>query len=110
MKGIATCEDCQFEVTIYRLSVPKKWCEECDLLVTMVKKTISELGIENKTKLIIKPWFLFWWQPLLKHFAWHAPILMVDGGLVSQGTVPDKQTLLKALSKNVVRATEFMNA
>lgn len=114
MRGITTCEDCQFNITIYRFTgnqglfrVPKKWCEDCDLLVAMVKKVIKELGIEGKTQVTIKPWFLYWWQPLLTNFAWHAPILIVDGELVSQGTVPDKQTLLKALSKNVSKATEL---
>ncbi len=114
MKGITTCEDCPIEVTIYRFtgsqgcfSIPKKWCEECDLLVAMVKKTISELGIESKTKLTIKPWFLWWWQPLLKYMAWHAPLLIINGTLISQGKVPNKETLIKALTQNVVQATEF---
>lgn len=113
MKGIATCENCPIEVTIYRFtgsqgffSVPKKWCEECDLLVAIVKKTINELGIETKTQLIIKPWFLWWWQPLLTHFAWHAPILIINGELISQGKVPSKETLIKAL-QNVVQTTEL---
>lgn len=114
MKGIATCEDCEFNITIYRFtgnqglfSVPKKWCEECDLLVEMVKKTISELGIEDKTRLSIKPWFLWWWQPLFFYFVWHTPILIINGRLISQGIVPNKETLIKALTQNVLRATEF---
>lgn len=106
MKGIVTCEDCQFNITIYRFtgsqglfSVPKKWCKECDLLVAIVKKTINELGIEDKTRLTVKPWFLWWWQPLLTHFAWHAPILIINGKLISQGTVPDKKALIKAFDE-----------
>lgn len=114
MKGIATCEDCPIEVTIYRFTgsqgifrVPKKWCEECDLLLAMVKKTVSELDIESKTQLTIKPWFLYWWQPLLKYMAWHAPILIINGEVISQGTIPDKQILVKALTKNVSKTTEL---
>lgn len=105
MKGISTCEDCDFEITIYRFtgsqgffSIPKAWCEECDLLVAIVKKTVAQLGIEDKTKLEVKPWFLWFWQPILTHFAWHAPILVINGKLVSQGIVPDKLTLIQALT------------
>lgn len=114
MKGIVTCEDCQFDITIYRFtgsqglfSIPNKWCEECDLLVAIVKKTINELGIETKTQLTIKPWFLWWWQPFFAHFAWHAPILVINGKLISQGEVPNKEALVKALTQNVVQTTEF---
>lgn len=61
MKGIVTCDDCQFYIAIYRFigsqgffKIPKKWCDECDLLVALVKKTINELGIETKPQLTIK--------------------------------------------------------
>lgn len=115
MKGIATCQDCPIEIVIYRFTgnqglfrVPKKWCEECDLLVAMVKQTVKELDLENQTKLEIKPWFLWWWQPLLTNLAWHAPILIINGELISQGIVPDKQALVKVLSKNVRETTELI--
>lgn len=105
MKGIISCEDCEVEVTIYRFtgsqsffSVPKKWCDECDLLVTIVRKTIKDLGIEDKTQLTIKPWFLWWWQPLFLHLAWHAPILIINRKLVSQGVVPSQGALIKAFA------------
>lgn len=106
MKGIATCQDCPINITIYRFTgsqgffkVPEKWCEECDLLVAMVKKTVKELGLENQTKLEIKPWFLWWWQPFMKYFAWHAPILVINGKLVSQGVVPSQETLTLAFTQ-----------
>lgn len=114
MKGIATCQDCEFNIRIYRFTgnqgffkIPKKWCEECDLLIRLVKKTVKELDIESKTKITIKPWFLWWWQSLFLYLAWHAPILTINGKLISQGIVPKKDILIKALTRNVVEATEF---
>lgn len=107
MKGILTCEDqdCLHFITIYRFSgnqglfrIPDKWCKECDVLVSLVRKTVFELGLEKRVCLIIKPWFSWWWEPLLKHFAWHAPILVIDGKVISQGIVPDKKKLINALS------------
>lgn len=115
MKGITTCQDCPINITIYRFtgsqgffSVPKKWCEECDLLVAMVKKTVKDLGFQNQTKLEIKPWFLWWFKPLLTNLAWHAPILIVNGKLISQGILPSQQTLTRALMQNVTQKTEFI--
>lgn len=113
MKGITTCRDCEIFITIYRFtgrqgffSIPKKWCEECDLLISMVKQTVEELGIESKTKITVRPWFLWWWQPLFAHFAWHAPILVINGKLISQGIVPSKENLIKTLNQNVTQTTE----
>lgn len=112
MKGIVTCEDCEFDISIYRFtgrqglfSVPKKWCEECDLLILMVKQTVEGLRIKSKTKITIKPWWLWWWQPLFLYFAWHAPILVINGKLISQGVVPNKENLIKTL-QNVLQTTE----
>lgn len=103
-------------VTIYRFtgkqgffSIPKKWCEECDLLVALTKSTIREQGLENQAKLTIKPWWLWFWQPLLSYLAWHAPILIINGKLVSQGIVPPKKALVGALTakQNVGQTTAF---
>lgn len=114
MKGIVTCEDCRFDITIYRVtgrqglfSVPKKWCEECDLLISMVEQTVEELGVESETKITVRPWFLWWWQPLFLNLAWHAPILIINRRLISQGIVPDQDTLVSVLSnkKIVVKKT-----
>lgn len=113
MKGIITCEDCEFDVAIYRFTdkqglftIPKNWCVECDLLIAAVKKTISDLGIDDKAELIIKPWFIWWWQPLFTHFAWHAPILTINGKLISQGVVPSQKYLIQAFAKSVLETTE----
>ncbi|MBI3109842.1 hypothetical protein HYZ06_02260 [Candidatus Daviesbacteria bacterium] len=75
--------------------------------MSLVKNTVRDLGIEDKTKLTIRPWLPWFWQPLLINFAWHAPILTINGKLISQGIVPDKLALTKALSENVVQTTEF---
>lgn len=107
MKGIAACQDCPIDITIYRFTgnqglfrIPQKWCGECDLLVAMVKQTVQELGLEDQTKLEIKPWFLWWFKPLFKQLAWHAPILIINGKLISQGILPDKKIITYALIQN----------
>lgn len=93
-------------ITIYRftgsqgiLKVPQKWREECDLLIASVRKAIAELRIENQVRLVIKPWAIWFWEPLIKYSAWHAPILIINKKLVSQGLVPSQETLVKVLTQ-----------
>ena len=86
------------QITIYRFSgkqglftIPKDWCPECDLLVDMVQDVVKELGMEEKVDLKIRPWFPWMWFVFLRYFAWHAPILVINGKLISQGIVPERQ-------------------
>jgi len=88
------------EVIVYRctgrhnlFSVPKKYCEECDLTIALVKKEI-----ENKpaVKLTVKSWFDNIFESLLKG-GWHCPVVTIDGKLVSQGKVPSPDLLKQYL-------------
>lgn len=83
-------------------TIPKDWCEECDLLVALVEGVIKELGIEKAVDLKIRPWWIFLWLPLFTKGAWHAPILLVNGKVFSQGIVPDKKELKNYLSREAV--------
>ena len=78
-------------------SIPEKWCEECDLLIHLVKSILKEKQLEESTNLVIRPWFLWFWLPLLKFGTLHAPILVVNGNIVSKGVVPKKEDVLKYL-------------
>jgi len=80
------------------LYVPKAFCEECDLTTDLIKTTVEELGIKNKVKLVFRPWFLWWWIPIWKG-AWHAPIVIINGSVLSQGIVPSKDKLIERLKK-----------
>lgn len=91
-------------IVIYRFTgwqgffrIPESWCRECDLLVRAAQRAIeaSDPGIVIE----VKPWFLWFWKPLLRHGAWKAPILIVDGRLVSQGIVPPDAEIEKAIQK-----------
>ena len=73
--------------------IPQKWREECDVLVSLVKTIIRELGIEKAVELKIRPWWIFWWLPLCMSGAWRVPILTINGRVFSQGVVPRKAEL-----------------
>lgn len=94
----------RIRITIYRFSgkqglfiIPKDWCRECDLLIDMVQGIVKELGIRERVDIKIRPWFLWAGFVLLRYFAWHAPMLTINGKLISQGIVPERERVADAL-------------
>ena len=92
------------QIIIYRFAgkqglftIPKDWCQECDLLIDMVQDVVRELGMEEKVDLKIRPWFPWAWFVFLRYFAWHAPMLIINGKLISQGIVPKRLDVADAL-------------
>jgi hypothetical protein len=88
------------KITIYRWA-GRKWffrirseCAECDLTVAQVRSLVSThpgwpLEVE------IKPWLTHLWESL-RHGGWHAPVVLVDGGLLCQGKIPTRAELESA--------------
>jgi len=74
------------------LSVPPSWCEECDLTVRAVKSALRELDPDGILSVAVRPWLRHALAVLSKG-AWHAPIVIIDGGIFSQGVVPEEQAL-----------------
>lgn len=100
--------DKKHKIVIYRFtgrqgffSIPKKWCEECDMLINLVKNTVSESGKEDEVELKILPWWLFWFIPLFKYRTIHAPMLTINDKLISAGIVPEKEAVLRALGADI---------
>ena len=94
----------KIQITIYPMTgqqgiffVPKKWCEECDLVISLVENVINELNVRDKTTIKIRPWFLWAWVPFFRYFAWHPPILVINGKIVSLGIVPKKEHVIQAM-------------
>jgi hypothetical protein len=90
------------EVTVYRITgrqgiieVPHRYCEECDLTVQLVQRVINEVGNPRVT-LTVRPWMLWFWKPLLRG-GWHAPIVTVNGRIISQGVVPAIDAVSEAI-------------
>jgi hypothetical protein len=94
------------KLTIYRFTgwqglfkIPESWCLECDLLVRATQQAIQAAYAEESAELTIRPWFPWFWRPLLWNRAWHAPILTVNGRLVSAGIVPPVEEIAEAIRK-----------
>lgn len=86
-------QDC-VKVTVYRWAGKKGFfringeCIQCDLAVSQVRHFMS-LYKDWPVELEVKPWLTYLWESL-HHGGWHAPVVVVDGQLVRQGTIPTR--------------------
>ncbi len=84
------------------LSIPHRFCEECDLTIGRVRQVVAELGRAD-IEVEIKPW-LRHALDALRRGGWHAPVVTIDGELFSQGVVPDAETFRGRLLARAVKA------
>ena len=95
------------QVTVYRWA-GHKWflrirseSAECDLAVGQVRRLLSAHP-DWPVELNVKPWLSHLWESL-RRGGWHAPVVLVDGRLVRQGTVPTLPELEAALHRAFAR-------
>lgn len=91
-------------ITMYRWAGKKfgikirNECEECEIntgiLEDMEKKEFSIWPI----KIEIKPWLTNFWESLF-HGGWHAPVILVNGRIFSQGIVINRDKLYERVQK-----------
>lgn len=79
----------------FRIKIPCGECGASEGIIEYVIKTEFEPR-DVKVEFEVLPWLDFWWKPLLKG-AWHAPIVMVDGKVISEGVVVDSGRLAGAI-------------
>lgn len=94
----------RLQATIYRFTgwqglfkIPESWCRECDLLIRATERVAAECDATIEVE--IRPWFLWFWKPLFRFGAWKAPILVVNGEMISQGIVPDDGKIANAFCR-----------
>lgn len=79
----------------FKVNIP---CGECtltkDILLDTFKNELADVPVE----LEVKDWLSHWWEPL-KHGAWHAPIVILEGQVVSQGEALNRGLLVQAAIK-----------
>jgi len=85
-------------------------CQECDLTYALLQQLLADVFRGRPVSLVIKPWLDNWWRVIWRG-AWHAPILLVNGRLFSQGGVPDVPRLLRTIGRllddrELIRAAE----
>jgi len=106
-----TTADRPVKVTLYRwagswgpfkVNIP---CGECSLTVDVIEDTFDTELAGIPVELETLDWLSHWWKPL-KVLGWHAPIVMVEGKLVSQGHALNRGLLTEAIIAAHVQRTE----
>ena len=77
----------------FKVKIP---CGECALTVDVINDTLENELAGIPVQLDIREWLSEWWKPLPRG-GWHAPIVMVDGKLVSQGHALNRGILTEAI-------------
>lgn len=92
------------QVTLYRwagqwgpfkVKIP---CGECSLTSDVIEDTFQTDLQGIPVELETREWLTEWWKPLPKG-GWHAPIVLVDGKLISQGHALNRGVLTEAIIK-----------
>ncbi|GAA6169026.1 glutaredoxin family protein [Sessilibacter corallicola] len=77
----------------FKVNIP---CGECSLTKDVIKDTMATELDGIPVELDMRDWLSEWWKPLGKG-GWHAPIVIVDGKIVSQGRALNRGLLTEAV-------------
>lgn len=77
----------------FKVSIP---CGECSLTKDVIADTVENELAGIDVEVDIRDWLSEWWKPLVKG-GWHAPIVLVDGNIVSQGAALNRGVLTQAV-------------
>ncbi|MDG3085673.1 glutaredoxin [Vibrio hannami] len=79
----------------FKVKIP---CGECTLTKDILKDTFDNELKDVPVELEVKDWLSHWWEPL-KLGAWHAPIIVVEGKVISQGEALNRGVLVQSVIK-----------
>ena len=86
----------------FKVKIP---CGECSLTVDVINDTIATELAGIPVELETLDWLSTWWKPLFKG-GWHAPIVIVEGKIVSQGHALNRGLLTEAVIAAHVKRSE----
>jgi len=98
------------EIVIYNYKWEGRWgpfkiktvCGECNLSTGILKAVVKDKYKGKPVRLEIKPWLNNWWK-VLPFGGWHAPIIMVNRKIISQGKVVDRKKLIEEIDKQLAK-------
>ncbi|HDZ3743755.1 TPA: glutaredoxin [Vibrio cholerae] len=79
----------------FKVNIP---CGECTLTKDILADTFANELAGVLIELEVKDWLSYWWEPL-KLGAWHAPIVVVAGKVISQGEALNRGVLVQSIIK-----------
>ncbi len=83
----------------FKIKIP---CGECALTKDIILDTMENELNDIPVALDIRPWLNEWWKPLFKG-GWHAPIVLVENTVISQGNALNRGILTQAVIASYTR-------
>jgi len=74
-------------------------CGECSLTKDVIRDTLEHELAGIPVELEIRDWLCEWWRPLLRG-GWHAPIVLVEGKVISQGNALNRGVLTEEVIRH----------
>ena len=72
----------------------KSECEECEINIGILEDLKQKEFAGKLVEIEIKPWLTYLWDSL-KSGGWHAPVIIVNGRIFSQGVVINRERFVK---------------
>lgn len=100
------------QITVYRwagawgpfkVSIP---CGECSLTRDVIMDTVDKELDGIPVELDMRDWLSEWYRPLLRG-GWHAPIILVEGKIIAQGSALNRGVLTQAVIEAHARRSEI---
>lgn len=80
----------------FKVKIP---CGECALTEDVIEDTLAKELANAKVDFAVKEWLTYWWEPLFAGGGWHAPIVLVDRQVISQGDALNRGILAEAVAR-----------
>ena len=87
----------------FKVSIP---CGECALTKDVIVDTIEHELDGIPIELDMRDWLTEWYKPLLRG-GWHAPIIMVEGRIIAQGSALNRGVLTQAVIEEHAKRAEI---
>ena len=81
-------------------------CGECTRTKDVIQDTRDKELAGIDVTLELRDWLSEWWKPLLKG-GWHAPIVLVNGRIVSQGEALNRGLLNQVVTQEFARKADI---
>lgn len=83
----------------FTIKVP---CGECDLTYSIITDLMHKEFSGKDVTFTALPWLPNWYKVIWRG-GWHAPITLVNGKIITQGTVVDRDKLVAEVERQLAR-------
>lgn len=80
----------------------KSACKECEINSSILEDMEKKEFAGKALTVEVKPWFTHLWESL-RHGGWHAPVILVNDKLFSQGIVIDRKKLQEYVERELAK-------